>query len=141
MIIISRKDLIGIWKLFSMESQTLDGAVIEEYKWIGRLRYDEKGYMSVQLMDLNRPHIVDEESSEEVKKAFETYNAYFGTYDVNQEEGSVTHHLEGAMYPNWTKIDLKRFFNLFNNTLELITSPMQEGNTEVIWRLIWERLD
>ena len=139
MIIISRKDIIGIWKLISMERQIVDGDVSEKFNWIGRLRYDDKGYMSVQLMDSNRPPLEDWESSEELKKAIEGYNAYYGTYDVDHDEGSVTHHLEGALYPNWTSTDLKRFFKLSENKLELITTPMQENDTEVVWRLIWER--
>ncbi|MHA1535705.1 MAG: lipocalin-like domain-containing protein [Promethearchaeota archaeon] len=138
---ISRKNVIGIWKLISMESQTVDGEVLEKFNWIGRLRYDDKGYMSVQLMDSNRQPLEDWESSEELKKAFEGYNAYYGTYDVDHEEGSVTHHLEGSLFPNWTNIDLKRLFKLFDNRLELITTPRQENDTEVVWRLIWERVD
>jgi len=124
-----------------MESQTVDGEVLEKFNWIGRLRYDDKGYMSVQLMDSNRQPLEDWESSEELKKAFEGYNAYYGTYDVDHEEGSVTHHLEGSLFPNWTNIDLKRLFKLFDNRLELITTPRQENDTEVVWRLIWERVD
>ena len=124
-----------------MESQTVDGEVLEKFNWIGRLRYDDKGYMSVQLMDSNRQPLEDWESSEELKKAFEGYNAYYGTYDVDHEEGSVTHHLKGSLFPNWTNIDLKRLFKLFDNRLELITTPRQENDTEVVWRLIWERVD
>ncbi len=123
-----------------MESQTVDGEVLEKFNWIGRLRYDDKGYMSVQLMDSNRQPLEDWESSEELKKAFEGYNAYYGTYDVDNEEGSVTHHLEGSLFPNWTNIDLKRFFKFYDNKLELITTPIQIKGTEVVWRLIWERI-
>jgi len=138
---IIRKNIIGIWKLISMEKQNIDGDVLEKFNWIGRLRYDDKGYMSVQLMDSNRPHLEDWESSEEIKKAFEGYNAYYGTYDIDHEEGSVTHHTEGSLFPNWTGIDLKRFFKLTDNRLELITTPMQENDTEVVWQLIWESVD
>jgi hypothetical protein len=113
---------------------------LEKFNWIGRLRYDEKGYMSVQMMKLNRQPVEDWDSSEELKKAFEGYNAYYGTYDVDHEEGSVTHHLEGSLIPNWTNIDLKRFFKFYDNKLELLTTPIQELGTEVVWRLIWERI-
>ena len=123
-----------------MEKQNIDGDVLEKFNWIGRLRYDDKGYMSVQLMDSNRQPLEDWESSEELKKAFEGYNAYYGTYDVDHEEGSVTHHLEGSLFPNWTNIDLKRFFKFYDNKLELLTTPIQELGTEVVWRLIWERI-
>jgi hypothetical protein len=27
------------------------------------------------------------------------YEAYFGTYTVNEKEGIVTHHLESALFP------------------------------------------
>lgn len=124
-----------------METQTVEGELLEKFNWIGRLRYDEKGYISVQLMELNRPHLEDEESLEDIKNAFEGFNAYFGTYNVDDVEGSVTHHVEGAMYPNWTNTDLKRFFKFDNNKLELTTTPMQQNDNKVIWRLIWERLD
>jgi hypothetical protein len=136
----SRKNLIGIWKLISMESQNVEGDVLEKFNWNGRLRYDDKGYMSVQLFNSNRPHLEDWGSPEELKKAFEEYNAYYGTFEVNHEEGSVTHHLEGALYPNWTNTDKKRFYKLTDNKLELITTPIEINDTEVVWRLIWERV-
>ena len=140
MIIISKKNLIGIWKLISMEKQNVEGDILDKFNWNGRLRYDDKGYMSVQLFNSNRPHLKDWESPEELKKAFEEYNAYYGTYDVDHDEGSVTHHLEGALYPNWTNTDQKRFFKLTGTKLELMTTPMEENGTEVVWRLIWERI-
>ena len=124
-----------------METQNVEGEVLEKFNWIGRLRYDEKGYMSVQLMESNRPHLEDEESLGDIKKAFEGFNAYFGTYFVDNSEGSITHHVEGSLYPNWTNIDLKRFFKFDDNKLELKTTPMQRNDTKIIWRLIWERLD
>jgi hypothetical protein len=123
-----------------MEKQNSEGDVLGKLNWNGRLRYDDKGYMSVQLFNSNRPHLKDWESPEELKKAFEEYNAYYGTYDVDHDEGSVTHHLEGALYPNWTNTDQKRFFKLTGTKLELMTTPMEENGTEVVWRLIWERI-
>ncbi len=124
-----------------MENQNVEGKVLEEFNWIGRLRYDEKGYMSVQLMELDRPHLENLESSEEIKQAFEGFMAYYGTYDVDHKENSITHHLEGSMHPNYTSLDLKRYFNFFDNKLELKATLMNENDTEIVWRLIWERLD
>ncbi|MHA2204100.1 MAG: lipocalin-like domain-containing protein, partial [Candidatus Hodarchaeales archaeon] len=37
---------------------------------------------------------------EEIKSAYEGFIAYFGTYEINNKEGTVTHHWEGSLFPN-----------------------------------------
>ena len=59
----------------------------------------------------------------------------------NEEEGTVTHHLEGSLFPNWVGTDLKRFFEFSGNQLKLSTLPMPMGGQQVTGVLLWERLE
>jgi hypothetical protein len=46
----------------------------------------------------------------EVRAAFDGYVAYFGTYEINDSTRAVTHHVQGASFPNWIGADLIRSF-------------------------------
>lgn len=135
-----KKDFIGIWNLISFESQTVDGQIIEKLNWGGRLIYDEKGYMSAQMMDLNRKPIPEEASAEEIKDAFLGCGSYYGTYEVNIDKRIVTHHVEGSLLPNWINTDLERFFKFSNRFLELKAPLESENDTEIVYCVLWERL-
>jgi hypothetical protein len=73
----------------------------------------------------------------EKKAAFDGYQAYWGTYTVNEEEGTVTHHLEGSLFPNWVGTDRKRFFEISGDRLAL-KFPLAGGQGSSL--LIWEHL-
>ena len=111
---------------------------------IGILIYDGSGYMSLQLMRRDRPAFSTGNPNggtiEEIKSAFGGFVAYFGNYEVNQEQGIVTHHLEGSLIPNWVGKGLKRFFQLSSNHLTLITPPVLIGNRHMTTKLAWERI-
>ena len=106
--------------------------------------YDTKGYMSVLLMRTGRAKFVSGDplggSSEEIKEAFEGFDAYCGTYEVNAKEGTVTHHVKGSRFPNWEGTDQLRYFEFFGNRLILKTPPIPALDTEWVVSLIWEQM-
>jgi hypothetical protein len=134
--------IAGTWKLISHEERRVDGSVIYPMGQdaIGYIAYDGKGHMSVQEMRYDRHKFASdnplEATLEEKRTAFDGYLAYWGTYTVNEEEGSVTHCLEGSLVPNWVDTARKRFFTVSGDRLT-ITFPMT-GDT-VSSLLIWER--
>ena len=79
-------------------------------------------------------------TAEEIKAAFESYNAYWGRYEVDEHARTVTHHVEQAMFPNWTGSKQLRYYKLETNKLILTTPPIRRGGQDVIGVLVWERV-
>jgi hypothetical protein len=94
-------------------------------------------------MRSNRPAFAVEDKTqcipEEAKSAIETYEAYFGTYEVDEVQGTVTHHVEGSLLPNWTGSDQVRFYKFSNDCLILSTAEIPYSGTTVIGKLVWKR--
>ena len=136
---------IGTWKLVAAEYRGDDEGVhyLLGTHPIGQIMYDERGYMSAQLMDADRPAFASNDwlkgSPAEVAAAFKGHRAYFGTYDVDEKAGAVTHHVQGSSFPNWIGTDNVRYYEFAGDRLILRTVPMLMGGRHVIGRLVWER--
>jgi hypothetical protein len=93
--------------------------------------------MSVQFMRDPRPTFKTgawfTATLEEKKDAFEGYYAYFGTYEVNEKEGSVLHRVQGSLRPEEVGVSYKRSFMLSGNRLVLTTPELR--------RLTFERVE
>ena len=142
-----RKDeFVGTWNLVSFEARRSDRQMVYPFgrDVVGVISYDARGNMSVQLMRSDRPAFaindIQKGTPEEIKAAFEGLLAYFGTYDVNEEEGTVTHHVRGSSLPNWVGSDQIRFFEFSGNRLTLKTPSTQMGGVAVTLLLILERM-
>jgi len=138
-------NLVGSWRLVSYEERTTSGAVIPVWgnSPRGRLMYDAGGRMSVQLMNPQRRTFASPDrlggTADEVRGAFEGYLAYYGTYSVDPSAGVVTHHVDGALYPNHMGTDLRRSFQLSGKRLRLSTPPTLSGGRTSTFDLVWER--
>ena len=140
-----RDKFVGSWQLVSFEFRHSDGTV--SYPMgeapAGMLMYDKAGNMSAQLMQRERPlfAVADHHkgSPEEIKAAFEGFTAYFGTYEVDEEKGSVTHYVSGALLPNVVGKRQVRFFEFKDNQLILSTPPMPWGGEQKTGVLVWRR--
>ena len=137
---------VGVWKLVAVELKVAaDGATIYPYSKdaVGMLTYDEHGHMSGQIMKPDRPLFVSGDirngTPEEIKAAFDGYTAYFGNYEIDEKEGTVTHRVLGSHFPNWVGQDQKRFFEFSGNRLTLRTPPIPTSGTTVTLVLVWER--
>jgi len=142
----SKEPFAGAWKLISLEQRRSNGEVSypmgqDAEGWI---MYDGSGHMCVQLTRPNRPKFASNDflkgTPEEIKSAFESYFAYCGTYEVNEKEGFVIHHIQLSLFPNWIGTDQKRFFEFSGDRLTLSTPPFQANGTQQTLRLVWERL-
>lgn len=113
----------------SLDMKSLEGEVFHPYGEApqGMLIYDASGYMSVVLMRPGRPKFLGGDplsgTAEELKEAFEGFDAYSGRYEVDLEKGIVTHHLEACRFPNWEGTDQVRYFELSGDRLVLSTPP------------------
>ena len=97
-------DLIGTWKLVSREDRTPAGE-LQIDPALGRdplalLVYDGAGNFSAQFMKRDRADsepVTTRTGGSNNSAAVGGYDAYFGTYTVDEATGSVTQHLLGAL--------------------------------------------
>jgi hypothetical protein len=68
------------------------------------------------------------------------FEAYCGTYEVNAEKRTVTHHVKANRFPNWEGTDQLRYFEFSGTRLILKTAPIPALGTEWIVSLIWEQM-
>lgn len=143
----SQHPLVGTWKLLSFESQSAAGDIAHPFgkHAHGRLMYDSHGHMSVVLARPDRPMFVSGDPArgtpEEIKAAFEGFNAYCGTYTIDDKRGTVTHHVETNSFPNWVGTDQQRFFTVSARRLTLRAPPLVDDGQTVTFTAIWERVD
>ncbi|MCX6908044.1 MAG: lipocalin-like domain-containing protein [Verrucomicrobia bacterium] len=142
------KKLVGTWKLVSIEERDGSGKLVVPLDFgsepVGMLTYDATGHMAAQAGRRGRPRLETEDihraPAEQAKAAFTGYAAYFGTYEVNERESIVTHHVEGSMLPNWEGGDQRRKFTLSGDKLILEPPAFQAKGEKRSRRLTWQRV-
>lgn len=109
----------------------------------GLLMYDECGYMSAQLGAADRIGFEDADwekvSPQEALAAIATYQSYYGTYRINEEEGTVYHDVLDGIRPSWKGISELRYFSFEDNKLVLKTLPMLMGGKKMVFRAYWKK--
>ena len=141
----SRAWLVGSWRLVSYEGRSAAGGVTQDYGPTpqGRLMYDQGGRMSVHLLKPDRTRFASGDflrpNPDELREAFDGYFGYYGRYTVDEEAGVVTHHVEGAAYPNYIGTEQRRTFRLEGDRLVLQTPPERAGGSDVIYSIVWQR--
>jgi hypothetical protein len=141
----SEEKLGGTWKLVSATYRRPNGDKIDYLgdQPRGALMYDTRGNMSIQLMRLDRPRFALDDrmggAPAETKTAFDGYLGYFGTYTVDEQKKTVTHHIEGCTFPNWVGVDQMRFFELSSNKLILRTTTLFVQGGDAMGEIIWQR--
>jgi hypothetical protein len=143
----SMKDspLVGTWRLMSFESRTSSGKVQPQLGGAakGQLIYTADGHMSAQLGDPARPHFAlndwERGTETEVRAAFTGYIAYYGRYSIGPYPDLVTHHVDGALFPNWTGGVQVRDFQVQGDKLTITTPPICIAGEDIVTILVWER--
>jgi len=131
---------LGAWSLTRIERRSAEGELVAEpiENRLGYLIYDASGHMGVTLMQPGRqPYQGDEPTADEALALLGSYTSYFGRFSVNEEEGFVTHHLEGSLNPDGPGSDYQRFFSFGENSLTLQPPAADDGSKAL---LTWERL-
>ena len=122
------EQFVGNWRLVSFESFGQNGEVTRR-DMVGRIMYDKDGNMAAQLMPTNS-------RQEPENGRVPGYVAYFGTYEVDVDEGTVTHLPEGAVFTRWVSGELLRYFEFRDE--RLLLSLKNDGR--VTGTLTWERV-
>ena len=124
-----RDKLIGAWRLAWLEEPAAEGKAARVER-TGTLLYTRDGHMSVQIM---APTAESPAESGPVQYEQGGYEAYFGTFEVNEQAHTVTHHVEGALVRSLIGNDLTRVYRFSANQLVLTSSRPDEH-----WTIAWE---
>ena len=140
--------IIGVWRLVSFVEQRPNGEVVPSGRYgpnvIGMIVYDKSGAMMAQLMNPDRQRFAAENATrgtpEEVKAAFDGYNAYFGSFSVDTSSSTIRHKVTANLFPNAVGTEFVRRYRIEGDSLVLELPPMQIQGEQRIVRLIWKRI-
>jgi len=148
-----RAKLIGSWRLVSRQSRRANGELDADPGLstvpLGVLIYDQSGHVAAQLSRRDRTvAMIGQEcqtaaatkGTPDTAQTILGYDAYFGTYRINEREGIVTHHLEAALFPGDIGKDIDRHFTISGDQLTISFSTTTREGVKVTRTLIWERM-
>jgi Lipocalin-like domain len=148
-----REQLIGSWRLVSRESRRENGQVEIDQGLatlpLGVLIYDQSGHVAAQLSRRDRtvsifredcPVAAETKGTPDNSQTVLGYDAYFGTYTLNEKEGIVTHHLEAAIWPGDIGKDIDRHFRISGDRLTITFNTTTKEGVKVTRILVWERM-
>jgi hypothetical protein len=145
-----REWLVGSWVLVSREDRAADGSSVPEATLgpdpLGFLVYDGHGNVAVQLMRRSRDagagtSAAPAQAGASNSGSADGYDAYFGTYSVDLEAHTVTHHLVGALLPRDVGKSLARHFQVSATELRLWFETEGPSGQPVVRTLVWRRSD
>ena len=142
--------LIGAWEAVEDQGLSPEGEIVaRDTTVVGLLVYTPEGRVAVQLMYQDRPDVStagDVPSTgvglgqihwgaEAAQTAIDTYDAYFGTYEVDAEQDVVTHVVVGELRPPGVGARYRRHFEFRGDELWLTPADPAEH-----WRVVWRRV-
>ena len=136
--------LVGTWS--AQAEETVDSAdrTIASNPATGLLVYTPEGRVAVQIVVLPRPVVpavpegpgnLDAWDAEQARKVIETYDAYFGTYEADVVNHTVTHHVQGELRPNLDGAAFRRRYQIDGDCLTLRSTDPSET-----WQVVWKRI-
>ena len=134
------------WRLLDCYGKWTDGRITYPYgeHAEGQLMYNDHGSFSGQIAGSGRPVFESgnllKGTPEEIKKAFEGYIAYYGTYEVDENNSQITHHVENGLFPNWVGNNQTRTYEFEGQNLRLNTQPIKGAKADLTVTLLWERV-
>jgi hypothetical protein len=148
-----RAQLVGSWRLVSRHSRRANGELEVDpglsVAPLGVLIYDQSGHVAAQLSRRDRTvAMVGEEcqaaattkGTPDTAQTVLGYDAYFGTYTINERAGIVTHHLEAALWPGDIGKDIDRSFAVSGDRLTISFNTTTREGVKVTRILVWERM-
>jgi hypothetical protein len=140
-----RNQLVGTWRFVSSTQRLADGTTRPDVQTgrdgVGYLIYTQTGQVCVVVGNSERPRwkSLAAPTEAEVRSAFDGLTAYAGTFQVNEAEHSVVHHIEIDRVPNSVGAERKRFCTISGGRLTLKAAPPLPAGVQE-WTIVWERV-
>ncbi|HJT16232.1 MAG TPA: lipocalin-like domain-containing protein [Thermoanaerobaculia bacterium] len=137
--------LPGTWQLISRTDVNAAGDVVPEASLgsdpVALLIYDRSGHFSAQFMKRDRSAIVDDSrGSANNTRARGGYDAYFGSYSIDDTNGTITQTLLGALSPENVGHRVTREMIVSGDTLTIRLTTTSSDGQEVLRTLLWKRV-
>jgi hypothetical protein len=138
--------LPGTWKLISRIDCTRSGERRLEPSLgedpVALLFYDQSGYFAAQFMKRDRSGSISHvaASASNNSRAQDGYNAYFGTYTIDETEKTVTQRLVGALSKENVGLVVTRMMLVEGDTLTIKLETTSTEDEAIIRTLIWSRV-
>ena len=132
-----KDEFIGTWLL--VHSQVLNESGIWEVQensvgMIGSINYSGNGYMSFQSSRPDHSEIpdgrIEDMPIEGLRALFSSYSAYYGTYEIDEENGTVTHNIIASSSPSAAGISTVRTYSFSGSELTLLNGE----NRRFVWK-------
>lgn len=142
------ESLIGTWELLSREDHTSTGerridASLGENP-VALLIYDRSGHFAAQFMKRDRDLASDADASRPSapnnSQARGGYDAYFGTYTIDNARSAVTQTLTGALSPENVGLVLTRVMTVAGDELTIRLETATPDGEPVTRTLRWKRV-
>lgn len=127
-----RQMFVGNYELVTYELFRPDGEVVS-MDYVGRIMYDADGNMSAIGMPNALPELDRASSDGRVRRGF----AYFGKFEIDTEEGSVTHHLIGS--PMAARSVGEPWVRYYEFDGDMLTLSIKNDEGRVTGQLTWKR--
>ena len=137
---VSKKQLIGNWILVSNTNTAANSRPFGTND--GYATFAADGRFSITLLRSDLPKFAsnnrDTGTADENKAIVQGSNAYFGTYSLNEADGTLTLHIERASFPNWAGSDQQRLIITLTATELKYTNPAASvgGTAELGWKRV-----
>ena len=138
--------LPGTWKLISRIDCTVSGERRVEPALgddpVALLIYDRSGNFAAQFMKRDRSGPISDVApgASNNSRAQGGYDAYFGTYTIDDEGSTVTQRLVGALSKENVGMVVTRTMLVEGNTLTIKLATTTADGEPVIRTLIWSRV-
>jgi hypothetical protein len=149
---LTKEAIIGAWRLVGIDFSGPNGSLTDPVfgpNPQGIIIYDSSGWMSVQIVTANRPTIpkpasrtssvLSTDEAMLAAQAFNTYYAYFGSWEFDAVESAITHHLRASLLPYETGVEYRPEVTFDGIHLKLIVRSQQNGETRQR-TLVWARV-
>ncbi len=119
--------LEGAWRMTSLERGAPGGKLVE-VDFTGQIIFTDSGIVAVQAMNLSG------EPPDDNPYSVAGYEAYYGQYTVNEDEGTVVFDVEASVVRDLIGQELERAFEVTEDQLVLTPTSPDEN-----WRVTYER--
>jgi Lipocalin-like domain len=149
---LTRQQLIGVWRLVGIEYSGPGGPIVDPFYQAdstGIIVYDASGWMSVHIVAPHRQawEVPSSRSSSAAAAqdsrlkaaAFDSYYAYFGTWDFDAATSVVSHHVKSSLIPAESGLVYAQEVALENGRL-IFTGRSGNKGAQTIRKKIWERI-
>jgi hypothetical protein len=137
-----KQQVVGVWSLVSQAVEKPDGSRVERFgsnpKGIGV--FDQNGRFSMILLRSDLPKVASNNAMtgtpEENKAIIHGSTAFFGSWSVDEANGTMINRIDGSTFPNWDGTELKRTLSISGDDMKICVPSQIGGTSCAVWRRI-----